>query len=190
MDDFTPAQFVLPPVHEYVATFVAAHNTPNTLGEGLPQPQLNKLKELAVAEHQRVANAEVVMNDQYQVMVDRRPKHNFGGMLIWHLSIRRFDGADPSWGDLQEIKNKLCGIDSEAVELFPAEARRIKTQGQRYLFAFMGQEKPRLVKTGKAKGEYQGGRPLIPVGFFANDAPITPQQVTVELRKVPKPAND
>lgn len=187
MDDFSPAQYVLPTLHQYVDAFVASKTV---LGEVTVGSAMEALRRVAVNEYQRISTAEVMVNDQYQVAVDRRPQHQFPGMLIWHLSIRRFDGAEPSWGDLQEIKNVLCGADTEAVELFPAEGRRIKTQGQRFLFAFMGQEKPALVKTKRAKGEYRGGRPLLPLGFFANDAPHLPAQTTVELRKVQKPAND
>jgi hypothetical protein len=42
-------------------------------------------------------------------------------LFIW----RHDDGPLHSWADLQHIKNSICGEGSEAVELYPAEARKV-----------------------------------------------------------------
>lgn len=53
-----------------------------------------------------------------------------------HLSIKRLDKmAVHKWRDLQEIKNQLLGPEIEAVELYPAESRRIDVANQFHLFA-------------------------------------------------------
>ncbi len=157
MDDFTKAEYVLPMLSDYVS-------------EGLPgllemDPDKNEpaAREFLVAEHARMKVAEVWVNDQYQVMVDRRPHHGFAGFIIWHLSIKRLD-REPihDWRDLQEIKKRLCGADVEAIELYPNEARVVDTANQYHLFAFMGQ-KPSLVDKTRRKND--GERPILPIGW-------------------------
>ena len=70
---------------------------------------------------------EIFLCDEYQVAVDKTtPMHGFKGWTIWHLSIKRRDKeAIHDWRDLQEIKNQICGPEIEAVELYPAEARKV-----------------------------------------------------------------
>ena len=54
-----------------------------------------------------------------------------------HLAIRRHDdGAITKWRDFQQIKNELIGPEHEAVELFPAESRRIDMGNQYHLWVF------------------------------------------------------
>ncbi len=76
------------------------------------------------AEHE-----EVWMNDLYQVSVMR------GENKTVHLSIKRID-KEPihDWRDLQEIKNQLMGKECEALELYPAESRRVDTANQYHLW--------------------------------------------------------
>jgi hypothetical protein len=71
-------------------------------------------------------------NDVYQVAVRVYSNGN-----LRHLSIKRID-REPihDWRDLQHIKNELCGEDSEAVEIYPAEARRVDTANQYHLWCF------------------------------------------------------
>lgn len=71
------------------------------------------------------------MNDNYQVV--KRP---WGGDIIW-LSIKRNDKeAIHDWRDLQEIKNQLVGPENEAIEIYPAESRRVDTTNQYHLWVF------------------------------------------------------
>lgn len=67
-------------------------------------------------------------NDKYQVAV-------FDDGETIHLSIKRNDRAPiHDWRDLQEIKNQLVGPEHEAIELYPAESRRIDTANQYHLW--------------------------------------------------------
>lgn len=52
-----------------------------------------------------------------------------------HLSIKRYDRApDMPWRHLQQIKLEVCGPESEAIELFPAESRLVDNANQRHLW--------------------------------------------------------
>lgn len=68
-------------------------------------------------------------NDVYTVVV--RELENRGA----HLSIRRND-REPvrDWRDFQEIKNRVLGEECEAVELYPAESRRVDASNQYHLW--------------------------------------------------------
>lgn len=57
---------------------------------------------------------------------------------IWHLSIRRNDNQPMrDWRELQRIKNELTHPEADAVELFPAESRKVDTANQFHLWVFM-----------------------------------------------------
>jgi hypothetical protein len=72
---------------------------------------------------------DVWLNDRYQVHVK-----DSGDFL--HLSVKRID-KEPvhDWRDLQEIKNQIVGPECEAVELYPAESRRVDSANQYHLWA-------------------------------------------------------
>ncbi len=75
-----------------------------------------------------VSNDEIYMNDTYQVNVRR-------SSAITHLSIKRRDKQPiHDWRDLQEIKNRLVGPEFEAIEIYPAESRRVDTANQYHLW--------------------------------------------------------
>jgi hypothetical protein len=76
-----------------------------------------------------VAQETLWLNETYQV--NRRDLGD-GGV---HLSIKRID-QEPvhDWRDLQRIKNELIGPDCEAVELYPAEERRVDIANQYHLW--------------------------------------------------------
>lgn len=74
----------------------------------------------------------VFKNDLYQVHVREVSKE------MWHISIRRLDReCCHDWRDLQEIKNQIVGKECEAIEIYPAESRRIDTANQYHLWAFV-----------------------------------------------------
>lgn len=76
------------------------------------------------------ANEQIFINNRYQVHV--RPMGD-GGM--YHLSIRRMDRQPiHDWRDLQEIKNQLLGPECEAVEIYPAESRKVDSANQYHLW--------------------------------------------------------
>lgn len=109
---------------------------------------------------------------EYQVAVDKSPTHAFPGMTLWHLSIKRRDKeAIHDWRDLQEIKNQLCGPEFEAIEIYPAEDRKVDSANQYHLWAFMRDERRKRA-------------PKIPVGwtqrYVTDDHLITGKQRPTE----------
>jgi len=83
----------------------------------------------------KMARTPTFKNNHYTVM--RSVQEGVWGTM-WHLAIRRNDGKPITqyWEDFQAIKNELCGPDTEAVELYPLEARRIPNEGH-HLFCFV-----------------------------------------------------
>jgi hypothetical protein len=89
------------------------------------------------AEIADVASGELWKNDRYQAAV--RP---IGGaddaVPMVMLSIKRVDRqVVHDWRDLQAIKNQLVGPECEAVELYPAESRRVDTANQYFLWCVL-----------------------------------------------------
>lgn len=79
---------------------------------------------------------ELYVNSRYQVMVRRQPAKEAAAPDLVHLSIKRRDNEPArDWRDLQRIKNELLGQEVEAVELYPAESRRVDTANQYHLWA-------------------------------------------------------
>lgn len=80
----------------------------------------------------------IFVNDRYQVNVKLFPDWD----SLIQLSIKRLDKqAVHDWRDFQLIKNKICGEEREAVELYPAESRLVDTSNQYYLFVLPKGEK-------------------------------------------------
>ncbi len=76
------------------------------------------------------------MNDQYTVQV-----YDDGGDW-WHLSIKRNDRSPlRDWRALQQIKNRIIGPEHDALELFPAESRKVDTANQYHLFVLKDRAK-------------------------------------------------
>lgn len=79
---------------------------------------------------------ELYVNDHYQVMVRRQPAKEATAPALVHLSIKRLDKRPArDWRDFQRIKNELLGEEVEAVELYPAESRRVDAANQYHLWA-------------------------------------------------------
>jgi hypothetical protein len=82
-----------------------------------------------------VNNAEVWINDLYQVSKRLLDAPDMPDGKIWHLSIKRRDRMPlHDWPDLQRIKNELVGHEYEALELYPAESRRVDASNQYHLW--------------------------------------------------------
>lgn len=82
--------------------------------------------------------AEIWLNDVYQVIKYDAMKAKIQSKkfpAMWWLSIKRLD-KEPiyDWRDLQRIKNMIVGAEHEAVQLFPAESRKVDTANQYHLF--------------------------------------------------------
>lgn len=69
-------------------------------------------------------------NDVYIVLLFERGQW-------FHLAIGRRDrDLIHTWSDLQTIKNEIIGTEFEAVELYPAESRRVDSANQYHLWGF------------------------------------------------------
>ena len=91
---------------------------------------LNCTREVVEAQLEKAAEAEVWINDIYQVAVH---DHNEG---FWHLNIRRRDGGPilRDWRHFQRIKDELIGPHHEGVELYPADERLVDTSNKFSIF--------------------------------------------------------
>lgn len=76
------------------------------------------------------AKTETWINELYQV----QKRYHRDGLV--HLNIRRRDGAPVirDWRHFQLIKNQLIGEECEAVELYPAESRKVDTSNKYHLY--------------------------------------------------------
>ena len=76
------------------------------------------------------------INNLYQVSMSRTLIDWFGAEKdIVQLCIRRRDGAMVwDWRHFQQIKNELCGDEVEALQLFPAESRKVDTSNKWHLW--------------------------------------------------------
>ena len=69
------------------------------------------------------------VNDLYQIQAEEYAP----GCL--HLNIRRRDGGMfKDWRHFQQIKNEIAGPEREAVELYPAESRKVDTSNKWHLW--------------------------------------------------------
>lgn len=92
------------------------------------------IRKAVAAEHDGV---KYYVNDTYQVAV----RELGGDMDMVHLSIKRRDRQScHDWRDFQAIKNQLLGEECEAIELYPAESRRVDTANQYHLWGFRKQD--------------------------------------------------
>jgi hypothetical protein len=75
-------------------------------------------------------------NSIYDVSVWFEPSAAFKDHVA-HLVITTHDKqVRHDWREMQWIKNEICGAESEAVELFPAESRLVDTQNEYHLYVF------------------------------------------------------
>lgn len=85
-------------------------------------------------------DAILVANNYFAVHADLGDQVEFGvriGMPVLHLSFRRQDrskATEIGWREKQRMKNELCGSNTEAVELFPAESRMVDGSDQYHLW--------------------------------------------------------
>jgi len=142
---FEPATLKFRPAKEQIKEFMTIYNVSRKAAKGIYTAMLHD---------------DVYLNDTYQVNITWKTKHHaFGDADIVHLSIKRIDKAPiHDWRDLQEIKNELVGPEREAIELYPAEQRRVDTANQYHLwvmpegeFVACGWRARLVMDTGEAK---------------------------------------
>ena len=104
-----------------------------TMVKAFPASDAQAAAQLIRSRIEDITNNELVFkNDTYQVNVR---KMNFECGETIHLSIKRSDRQTiHDWRDLQEIKNQIVGHECEAVEIYPAESRRVDTANQYHLW--------------------------------------------------------
>lgn len=99
----------------------------------------------AIEHWDELAESEQYRNDEYFVIkrpcpIDMNPENIAD---IYWLSIRRKNKRKVrKWTDLQIIKNQLFGEEAEAIELFPAESRKVNCVNQYHLFGGIGYKSP------------------------------------------------
>lgn len=80
------------------------------------------------ADHEK---ARYFVNDIYQIQA--KPYGPDDSCL--HINIRRRDGGMfKDWRHFQQIKNEIAGEEREAVELYPAESRKVDTTNKWHLW--------------------------------------------------------
>ncbi|MEM0953330.1 MAG: hypothetical protein AAGI24_04240 [Pseudomonadota bacterium] len=90
-----------------------------------------------------MSESECWINHDYVVLVRRGEKADqlvhvpeLKGRCTY-ISIRNAERSnDRPWEDFQAIKNQLCGEDSEAIELYPAQSRVVNEANQYHLIVF------------------------------------------------------
>lgn len=122
MTPFERGRLTFKPAKEQIAEYMEQHG----LDRAAATRFYNEMKEDVIW-----------VNDLYQVNIHyNTPNHGFGdGIQIDHLSIKRRDKQPiHDWRDLQEIKNRLCGPEREAFEIYPCESRLVDTANQFHLW--------------------------------------------------------
>ena len=132
---------------------------------GITSVNTPSMKELEEMFKNNILNAECYINNKYQVNVYKNEKADFMVLQenlkgkMTYLSIKRLDKQSiHDWRELMDIKNELTSPEQEAVEIYPAEWRRVDTANQYHLFVFPKDFPPafgyleRLVDTTERKG--------------------------------------
>lgn len=128
-----PSDLVLGNRKEEVALVAEIYGM--TLEQAREQRKLRGMGKLYVTHHAKEScEYHVVVNYGRDV-----PQQGEFGANVVQIGVKRMDNkTDPvPWSDLQEIKRALLGENVEAIEIFPAHERRLRTEDKwRYLWAF------------------------------------------------------
>lgn len=88
----------------------------------------------------RLEGSTIKMNNHFQVWIREEKGKEGWPDMIW-LSIKRHDKeAFHDWRIFQRIKNELVGEENEAVEIYPAESRKVDTANQYHLWVMKDPE--------------------------------------------------
>jgi hypothetical protein len=122
MTEFVPVK-PAPPPHEFIASLAQQYDV-----------TFDTAKAIVEAE---VKTANLFRNNIYQVDVRPAEVREAGWPETTWLSIKRIDRApvgEERFRDFQQIKNMLCGPQSEGVEVYPSEDRLVDTCNQYHIF--------------------------------------------------------
>lgn len=110
-----------------------------------------QIRKAANKSYKDMMREKIYANDLYQVNLD---DFTYEGWI--HLSIKNKDKSQISkskWQHFQWIKNQLCGEESEALELYPAESRLVNTANQYHLWVTRGKSLPVGWKGGRVTSD-------------------------------------
>lgn len=99
------------------------------IAETMREYDLTREEALALLDAE-TKKVEFWVNDIYQVEVRQHGR-------VWQLNVRRRDGRVilRDWRHFQQIKNDIVGPECEAMELYPAESRKVDTSNKYHLWA-------------------------------------------------------
>jgi hypothetical protein len=124
-----------------------------------PEVMLDKFGgtwEEAIRRSLQALSDDVFVSSTFQVAVSRPffPRDDRWPNML-HLSITRLDQAPiHDWGALQRIKNIIVGPEFEAIEVYPAESRKVDMGNNYHLWVFpLGYQVPIGWETRMVKGE-------------------------------------
>lgn len=121
------------------------------LRRAIPNPSLLERGEEAGV------SIQVFVNDRYQVIAT---EYSPGQV---HLDIKRNDRQPiANWRHLQQIKNEVCGTQSEGVQLFPAESRLLDEANSYHLYVLLNppydpSEEPLIINRDTETGHLEVG---------------------------------
>lgn len=79
------------------------------------------------------AKCSYYVNDLYQVEVGPA----LGDLFEFQINIRRRDGGMfKDWRHFQQIKNEMIGEECEAIELYPAESRKVDASNKYHIWGY------------------------------------------------------
>tara|TARA_B100001559_G_scaffold312472_1_gene310230 strand:+ start:1689 stop:2267 length:579 start_codon:yes stop_codon:yes gene_type:complete len=117
------------------------------INDALTNPSNNldehEIRQLFLKRLDERKNSEFWNNSIYQVQAFRNQHANHmvhvDGLKdqCGYITIKRNDKRPiNSWQDVQTIKNRLFGIEREAIQIFPAESRMVNTANQYHIIVF------------------------------------------------------
>lgn len=112
-------------------------NRSSDFGHWVPMRRVEAPAVDAAHEVMGMKGVEVWANDVYEAF-----KHTYAPGQV-HLSIKRMDRRPiRNWRHFQQIKNEVCGEETEAVELYPAESRLADNANQYHLWVMLEPHQP------------------------------------------------
>ena len=136
---------------------------------------LEESRQLLAAE---IAKEEIWVNEKYQVAAHGFEHPDLG--LCLQINIRRRDGGVifRDWRDFQQIKNQLAGPESEGLEIYPAESRKVDTSNKYHIWCVLNDP----AQPDKSK--------RIPFGWYDRDVLDQSDTDLAGTRQRPLPASD
>jgi hypothetical protein len=112
-------------------------NLSSDFGHWVPLREIEAPGIQAAHEASGLSNVAVWANDVYEVFA-----HAYAPGQV-HLSIKRYDRRPiRNWRHFQQIKNEICGDESEGVELYPSESRLADNANQYHLWVMLEPQSP------------------------------------------------